>query len=114
MWLFIYIRPTSTAAKISDLKYKVLTAVLLKIRSFGLRRVDTGRIVPDILQDGNVFMFRVRQSVCLEMFDPEVDGTMTLPNVGYLLGQRHSITNLKTQNLIHIICIHTSQKRREY
>jgi len=60
-------------------------------------------------------MFRVRETVFffLEMLDPEVDGTTTLPNVGYLFGQRHNITSLKTQNLIHIICIHTSQKRQE-
>jgi hypothetical protein len=70
----------------------------------------TDRIGPDVLQVGNVFMFRVRQTVCLEMLDPEVDDTTTLPNVGYLIGQRQSITSLKTQNLIHTICIHTSQK----
>jgi hypothetical protein len=32
-------------------------------------------------------MFRVRETVCLEMLDPEVDGITTLPNVGYLFGQ---------------------------
>ena len=85
-----------------------------ELKVIGLRRSIKGRIVTNILQDGNVFMFRVRQTVCLEMLDPEVDGTATLPNAGYLLGQRQSITSLKTQNLIHIICIQTSQKRGEY
>jgi hypothetical protein len=47
------------------------------------------------------------------MLDPEVDDTTTLQNVGYPLGQRQSITSRKTQNLIHIICIHASQKKLE-